>query len=201
MKSFSNFSAKFVTLRPIIVCLLFLLMENRYNNNNNNNNNIVRSVCVVVDASAPPPLWWHRKKRVNVTGLPNVANGWADSYSYKGTHCYCESSFDHNIGPVKVTTPLGVLSVKQICDLLGPGPGSTGRPKYNDIQCGNGPPNDAGDEIPCPGRVDHGQRGCRSIGPKWNFTGITLTQALIIVQPKQLQQISSSNCTNQQTRK
>jgi hypothetical protein len=40
---------------------------------------------------------------------------------------------------------------------------------YNDIQCGNGPANDAGDEDDCPGRTEHGQEGCKYIGPKWNF--------------------------------
>lgn len=119
-----------------------------------------------------PPLWWHRKKIVNVTGDPGVGLGWADSYSYKGTHCYCMSTFDHNIGTVIVDTPFGKKTIKEVCDLLGPGPGSKGRPVYNDIQCGNGPPNDAGDEQKCPGRVDHGIRGCKSVGPKWNFTGI-----------------------------
>lgn len=36
-------------------------------------------------------------------------------------------------------------------------------------RCGNGPPNDQGDEQRCPGRVDLGKEGCGHIGPKWNF--------------------------------
>jgi hypothetical protein len=54
--------------------------------------------------------------------------------------------------------------------LLGPGPGITDdTPLYNDVQCGNGPPNDAGDEHTCPGRVDIGSEGCGHVGPRWNF--------------------------------
>jgi hypothetical protein len=141
------------------------------------------SVVVVVTAQERPvvPLWWHRKRIRNVTGLDEVGGlGWADSYSYKGTHCYCASSFDHNIGNVKVRTPFGRLTVKTVCDLLGPGPGNFGRPIYNDIQCGNGPANDAGDEVPCPGRVDHGKIGCKTAGPRWNFSNVTLTQVLML---------------------
>lgn len=80
------------------------------------------------------------------------------------------------------------------------GPGRNGRPIYNDVQCGNGPPNNAADEHTCPGkiqsrdivfvrfshgnndthsiilnrigRVDLGRDGCNQIGPKWNFNGI-----------------------------
>lgn len=93
-------------------------------------------------------------------------NGWKDSYSV-GDQCYCSTTFDHNIGPV----PSGVngLTVREICDLIGPGPGSANRPIYNDIQCGNGPANDAGDEDWCPGRVDIGKEGCSQIGPTWKL--------------------------------
>ena len=120
----------------------------------------------------PPPLWWDRTKIANVTGENGVGLGWADSYSTPG-RCYCASTFDHNIGTIIVNTPFGQKTIKEVCDILGPGPGKTGRPVYNDIQCGNGPPNDAGDEDQCPGRVDHGKDGCKSIGPKWNFNGVT----------------------------
>lgn len=104
---------------------------------------------------------------VPVTGA-NPGNGWHDSYSV-GDRCYCESSFDHGIGVFQYETPLGWMTVAQACALLGPGPGSAGWPKYNDVQCGNGPPNDAGDEHTCPGRTDIGPSGCGQIGPKWNF--------------------------------
>ena len=44
--------------------------------------------------------------------------------------------------------------------------------RYNDIQCGNGPPNDAGDETECPGRIEYGAEGCKYIGPLWDFSGV-----------------------------
>ena len=95
-----------------------------------------------------------------------------DSYSV-GDRCYCESTFDHQIGEFLLDdTPLGPnTTIRDICNFLGPGPGSWGRPRYNDIQCGNGPPNAdiLRDEILCPGQVDHGVQGCGFIGPKWNF--------------------------------
>jgi len=97
---------------------------------------------------------------------------WHDSYSV-GDRCYCLSTFDHDIGNFVVngTTPLGGATIREICDFLGPGPGTWGRPRYNDIQCGNGPPNQDAkrDEITCPGRVEYGARGCGYVGPKWNF--------------------------------
>lgn len=110
----------------------------------------------------------------SVNGDVNPGSGWHDSYSV-GDRCYCQTSFDHNIGPVEVNTPLGVKTVLQVCELLGPGPGSSGRPKYNDVQCGNGPANNAGDEDldQCPGRTDIGAEGCGQIGPVWNFDSVT----------------------------
>lgn len=94
--------------------------------------------------------------------------GWSDSYSV-GDQCYCASTFDHAIGELVMTTPAGPRTVREICDALGPGPGTEGRPVYNDIQCGNGPANDAGDEDDCPGRVDLGREGCGHIGPTWDL--------------------------------
>lgn len=84
------------------------------------------------------------------------------------------SSFDHNIGPVMVDGPGGSrITVREACELVGEGPEGN-RMYYNDIQCGNGPANDAGDEDPgnCPGRVDLGdyvRTGCNDKGPKWQF--------------------------------
>ena len=107
---------------------------------------------------------------LNVPGLPGVNEGWTDSYS-DGDSCYCATTFDHDIGTIVVDTPLGKKTVREVCELLGNGPtgSSAGRPLYNDIQCGNGPANNAGDETTCPGRTEHGQQGCKYIGPKWNF--------------------------------
>ena len=99
--------------------------------------------------------------------------GYLDSYSV-GDRCYCESNFDHNIVDLRVDTEIGNITVREACDILGPGPGSSGRPLYNDIQCGNGPANDAGDEDYCPGRVDIGREGCTQIGPKWNFSDVEI---------------------------
>ena len=95
-------------------------------------------------------------------------NSWKDSYSV-GDRCYCDTTFDHDIGPIRVDTPIGNITVFEACERLGEGPGSQGRPIYNDVQCGNGPANDAGDEDYCPGRVDIGKEGCPQIGPTWNF--------------------------------
>jgi len=100
--------------------------------------------------------------------LRTPSAGYLDSYSV-GDRCYCESNFDHNIVDLRVDTAVGNITVAEACDIIGPGPGSNGRPLYNDIQCGNGPANDAGDEDYCPGRVDIGKEGCPQIGPRWNF--------------------------------
>ena len=105
---------------------------------------------------------------LNVTGGVTPRVNWADSYSV-GNECFCDTTFDHNIAPYYVDTPLGWMTVKQVCDLLGPGPGKVNRPVYNDVQCGNGPPNDAADEHVCPGRTDIGEAGCGHIGPRWNL--------------------------------
>ena len=68
------------------------------------------------------------------------------------------------------------MTARQACARAGNGPESIGDEKrlyYNDIQCGNGPANDAGDEDWCPGRVDLGtnnKSGCNDKGPKFDFT-------------------------------
>jgi hypothetical protein len=130
---------------------------------------VVVGIASVVLAQTAP-LLLDNAAILNVPGRADVdPNSWSDSYSV-GNSCYCETTYDHNIGVIVVATPLGNLTVKEVCTLLGPGPGSSGRPIYNDIQCGNGPANDAGDETACPGRVDHGPNGCKYIGPKWNFS-------------------------------
>lgn len=98
--------------------------------------------------------------------------GWKDSYSIGGK-CYCETNFDHNIGGLNV--PGTSMTVREACAAAGSGPmtiGSEKRLYYNDVQCGNGPANDAGDEDWCPGRVDMGvnnKEGCMMKGPKFSF--------------------------------
>jgi len=93
---------------------------------------------------------------------------WKDSYSVNG-QCYCDTTYDHEAGGIVVETPAGNRTVKQICEKIGPGPGAGTNPAYNDVQCGNGPPNNAIDEVLCPGRVDMGSDGCSIIGPTWNL--------------------------------
>jgi hypothetical protein len=93
---------------------------------------------------------------------------WKDSYSV-GDQCYCDTTFDHGIGVIEVQTPAGPSTVVEVCALVGPGPGADGYPLYNDVQCGNGPANDAADETSCPGRIDQGESGCLTIGPGWNL--------------------------------
>jgi hypothetical protein len=131
----------------------------------------VPSRVVPVAKGVAPLLEDNVSIRNDVPGRSDVkALSWADSYS-DGDSCYCATSFDHDIGSILVDTPLGVMTILEVCDLLGDGPTGSkqGRPLYNDIQCGNGPANDAGDEDDCPGRTEHGQEGCKYIGPKWNF--------------------------------
>lgn len=105
----------------------------------------------------------------DVAGRNPGGRSWADSYSV-GDECYCETTFDHNIADIMVDTPAGPRTVREVCEAIGDGPGSDDRPLYNDIQCGNGPANDAGDEDDCPGRVDIGRDGCGHIGPRWNLS-------------------------------
>lgn len=102
----------------------------------------------------------------------NPKPGWKDSYAVAGK-CYCDSNgYDHNLDTKFADTPIGSQNVVDICEaierVLGDGP-VDGRIPYNDIQCGNGPPNDAADEVGCPGRVDIGPEGCDQIGPKWDL--------------------------------
>lgn len=98
---------------------------------------------------------------------------WFDSYSVNG-RCYIDSNFDHGIGDKVVDTPVGPRTVRQVAEKMGTGPGRADNPIYNDVQCGNGPPNDAGDEDydQCPGRVDMGAEGCSIIGPKWDLEAL-----------------------------
>ena len=106
------------------------------------------------------------------TILQDPRPAWADSYSV-GDKCYCQSTFDHDIGNTVVDTNAGMMTVREACDLVGAGPGAAGRPRYNDIQCGNGPANGQDDEDFCPGRIDIGKAGCGHIGPLWQLPAPT----------------------------
>ena len=123
---------------------------------------IVSTLVFILSASAYAQTW-----------NPNL--GWKDSYAVGGK-CYCDSNgYDHNLDSKFAETPIGSQNVVDICEaierVLGYG-ALEGRIPYNDIQCGNGPPNDAADEIGCPGRVDIGPEGCDQIGPKWDLESV-----------------------------
>ncbi len=99
--------------------------------------------------------------------------GWTDSFSANG-FCWCNSSnFDHGIGTKTVAINGASYTIIDICDELKKHPlfraFQNGDAPYNDIQCGNGPANDAPDETGCPGRTDLGPSGCNQIGPKWDM--------------------------------
>ncbi len=105
----------------------------------------------------------------------NPQPGRKDSYAVDGK-CYCDSNgFDHGLDTKTAPTPFGSKNVVAICAdiarVLGSGP-AVGRIPYNDIQCGNGPANDAADETGCPGRVDIGPGGCNQIGPTWDLMSV-----------------------------
>ena len=105
----------------------------------------------------------------------NPAPNWKDSYAVGGK-CYCDSNgYDHGLDAKTVQTPQGRKNVVEVCGdikrVLGVGP-TQGRVPYNDIQCGNGPANDAPDEAGCPGRVDIGPAGCNQKGPKWDLASV-----------------------------
>ena len=103
---------------------------------------------------------------------------WLDSYAANG-RCYIASEFDHGIGDVLVDTPAGPRTVREVAAAIGSGPGIGSNPIYNDVQCGNGPANNAGDEDinQCPGRVDLGNAGCSWRGPTWDLSVFASTTA------------------------
>ncbi len=99
---------------------------------------------------------------------------WADSYDANG-FCWCETTFDHELDNINVAWFYinGIKrNIRDICDELKFHPlirdYQDGDPIYNDVQCGNGPPNNADDEWQCPGRVDEGREHCFKIGPTWD---------------------------------
>lgn len=101
-------------------------------------------------------------------GVPN-GSSWADSYLAPDGKCYCDSSYDHDVDTLIVSTPAGDRNAKEICIALGSGPGSPVA-IFNDVQCGNGPANTAGDEDWCPGITNDGYNGCCTAGPKWDLS-------------------------------
>ena len=65
---------------------------------------------------------------------------WDHSCS-EGGKCYCQTTFDHNIGNI-IIPGTGGLTGREACAREGQGPNTGPRAFYNDIQCGNGPPNE-----------------------------------------------------------
>ena len=86
--------------------------------------------------------------------------GWADSYSYQNK-CYISSDLDHDADQITI----GGMSTADIQNTQNAPGIEFADALYNDINCGNGPPNNAGDEDWCPGRVDLGAAGCLIAGP------------------------------------
>jgi len=102
----------------------------------------------------------------------NPQPNWKDSYRANG-FCWCQTNYDHGIANKTVTINGTAYGIRAICEELEKHPQyrrfRNGDIPYNDIQCGNGPFNDAPDEPGCPGRVDIGPRGCFQIGPRWDM--------------------------------
>jgi len=97
---------------------------------------------------------------------------WTDSFEANG-FCWCNSTnFDHNLDTKTLRLNGTNYNIVDVCDELEKHPlyrnFQNGDAPYNDIQCGNGPANDAADETGCPGRTDLGPNGCDNIGPKFD---------------------------------
>lgn len=113
---------------------------------------------------------------------------WANSYSVGGS-CYCTGQISDLIKGQPVETPAGIQTVEEVCKALGEGPGVDEHPIYNTIQCGHGPElsinirmaddgsmvnKSLDSERDCPGRVDMGVAGCKTLGPKWDLSVFAL---------------------------
>jgi len=98
---------------------------------------------------------------------------WTDSFRANG-FCWCNSTnFDHNLDEKTLELNGTDYNIVAVCDELENHPlyrsFRNGDAPYNDIQCGNGPANDAADETGCPGRTDLGPGGCFNIGPEFDI--------------------------------
>ena len=117
----------------------------------------------VEDQTESPPMQIATQFKIlplPVPGIPPEGLPWADSYSHQNK-CYVFSTFDHNADQLTI----GGINVVTIQNTQN-GPGiDQADAIYNDVNCGNGPPNTAGDEAWCPGRVDMGAAGCVIAGP------------------------------------
>ena len=98
---------------------------------------------------------------------------WTDSFAANG-FCWCNSTnFDHGLDQKTLRINGTNYNIVAVCDELENHPSyrsfQNGDAPYNDIQCGNGPANDAADETGCPGRTDLGSGGCFNIGPEFDM--------------------------------
>ena len=103
----------------------------------------------------------------------NPKPNWKDSFEANGL-CWCDSNgYDHGLDTKTYVLNGTPYLIPDICEELENHPlyraMQDGDIPYNDIQCGNGPANDAADEAGCPGRVDIGPDGCDDIGPLWDI--------------------------------
>ena len=124
------------------------------------------------------------ESEANVTTLDVASTGirspitpggirWADSYMDSDGLCWIRSTLDHGAGDLRVTVASGrTITVRQAFAEVGAGPGQHGDLAFNDVQCGHGPANNAGDEDinQCPGLVTRGRDGCslRAVDGLWS---------------------------------
>ena len=102
--------------------------------------------------------------------------GWTDSFAANG-FCWCASTnYDHELDTKSLRINGTNYNIVDVCDELKNHPSyrafQNGDAPYNDIQCGNGPANNADDEQQgsgCPGRTDLGPDGCDQIGPTFDM--------------------------------
>jgi hypothetical protein len=104
---------------------------------------------------------------------PAPQASWKDSYSVNGV-CYLDGGTDHNALSMLWTIDGVTRTVGAWIPFIKTGPGRGNNHIYNDVQCGHGPANDAGDEdaypVGCPGLIIVGSReGCNVKGPTWQL--------------------------------
>lgn len=110
--------------------------------------------------SASSTTTQYRLLTIPVPDVAPASLSWADSYSYQNK-CYISSDLDHDADLITI----GGMSTADIQNTQNAPGIEFADALYNDINCGNGPPNNAGDEDWCPGRVDLGAAGCLIAGP------------------------------------
>ncbi len=105
-------------------------------------------------------------------------DNWKDSFE-NGGFCWCDNNtnYDHGLNTKSLTINGSDYNIVTVCEELRKHPAYRdyieGDLIYNDIQCGNGPANDAADEEGCPGRVDMGSAGCNIIGPTFDMAWLS----------------------------